>query len=233
MSHERRRHGRAIARGATLTIRHARVGAGHGAAVHFLFLPDSELGLEEAVFAAELGDFGSGAGGAGDAADLHGRLEPVEALDAHVEVVLERLHVFHHVALDAADAAAEAAEHAFDRFDGVQEVLAEAGQHGRDDFEGWEVPADEAVLVLPVVAAQGGETVPECKEEVVAFLHLLPHLLLKSGEFLFVGGPAGFQLSDLSIFLSDSSAAVLMRLLPMLVLCLVRSPSGALLLQEL
>ena len=77
--------------------------------MHFLLLPDRELGFEEPVFTPELGDFGGGAGGARDAADLHGRFEAVEALDAHVEVVLERLHVFHHVALDAADAAAEAA----------------------------------------------------------------------------------------------------------------------------
>ena len=104
------------------------VGAG-STAVHSLFLEDGQLGFQEAVFTAELGDLGGGAGGVGDLAHLDGGFETVKSLITHVEVVLQGLEILGKVSLDASDARSEAVDESFDRFHGEEEILAEAWQH--------------------------------------------------------------------------------------------------------
>lgn len=84
------------------------------------------------------------------------------------------------LAFDGADARLEADDCAFDVFDRVEDVAAEGGEHGGvcEDLERGEVVIDEGVLVLPVLAADGGDARPEGEEEVVAFRKLVSELRL-------------------------------------------------------
>ena len=84
------------------------------------------------------------------------------------------------LAFDGATAGLKADDCAFDVFDGIEDVAAEGGKHGGvcKDFEGGEVVIDEGVLMLPVLAADGGDARPEGEEEVVAFGELVFKLRL-------------------------------------------------------
>ena len=90
------------------------------------------------------------------------------------------------LAFDGADAGLEADDGAFDVFDGIKDVAAEGWEHGGvcEDFEGGKMVVDEGILVLPVLAADGGDARPEGEEEVIAFGELVFELRLLSCELL-------------------------------------------------
>lgn len=129
------------------------------------------------------------------------------------------------LAFDRADAGLEANDCAFDVFDGVEDVAAKGGEHGGvcEDFEGGEVVVDEGVLVLPVLAADGGDARPKGKKEVIAFGELVFELRLLSCELLAGGLMRGLEFRDASVFLGDGAAGMLMGFLPLLVLSFVGS----------
>ena len=206
--------------------------AGRGARDEVLLLQHGELGFQQPVFAAELGDFRGGGEGALDALAVHLGLEAVEFLAAGFERLLERVVLRRQVALEAAHARLERRVHRLERVHGEQQVAAETGQHAGDDFERGQVVVDELVVVLPVGAAERGDARPEREQEVVAFGQLFLGLLLERRQAFALRLPARFEFADAHVLLRDGAEGVLVRFLPLLVLGFVGAAALALTLEE-
>lgn len=132
--------------------------------MHFLFLQNCEFRLQQPVLTPQLCNLGRGGEGSRHALALHSSFQAVEFFDARFKVILQTLILFPEIPFDRSNAAFEAKEHAFDGFDGVEEGFAERGEHVGDNFNSREVVVDKSVLVLPVGAAHGGDSGPQCEK---------------------------------------------------------------------
>lgn len=85
-----------------------------------LLLQRRYLGLQQSIFAPQLRQFGSRASHLRNTIDLNSRLQAIETLDTHVEIMFQGLEFFDKVAFDVADAGFESTEEAFDGFYGQE-----------------------------------------------------------------------------------------------------------------
>ena len=171
--------------------------------MHFLFLQDRELGLQETVFAAQLGNLRRGGEGARDAVALNDVFELVELFDPGFQGGLEGLIFFPEITLDILHATFEAHHQAFNVVDCLVQVLAEPGQHIGDDGEGDDVAVNQVVGLLPIRAAHARKTVPEVEQQGVALGELFSELLFQGCKALAIGLGFGFELGDAGVFLID------------------------------